>query len=485
MTDIAFRSATQLLAALKVGEISAVEMLEHYLARVERYDGALNAVVVKDVERAKARAAALDTERLRGDRIRPLHGLPMTIKESFNIAGLPTCWGVPDAADKLATADSVVVSRLTRAGANIFGKTNVPVMLGDWQSYNPVYGTTNNPWNTAHSPGGSSGGSAAALAAGLTGLEFGSDIGGSIRVPAHFCGVYGLKPTQHLIPARGQTLFDSVDEEDLNVVGPLARDVEDLELALDLTAGPDLLDADAWTLSLPAEDRRSLAEYKVAVWNDSAIAPVDGAVGAALQSVVDQLASRGAVVDDRARPDVSDADLYRLYIDLLQPIVTMGAPEAEVGMAKAGVGDLDPQDMSRQAMRMRALTMTHQDWISRNEARQKLRYQWHDFFGSYDVVLAPVMGVAAFPHDQSEDRGARELTVNGTQLYYGAQIFWPGICNTAGLPAVAVPIGQTPDGLPVGMQIIAPHWHEKRAIQFARLVKSEVGGFQPPPGFGT
>ena len=481
MSALAFQSAIQQVSALGSGRIGSLELLEHYLERIAQHDGALNAVVVRDFERARERAAMIDRARARGEDVGALQGLPMTVKESFNVAGLPTCWGLEALKDDMAEENAIVVQRLLDAGAVIFGKTNVPVMLADWQSFNPVYGTTNNPWDPSRSPGGSSGGSAAALAAGLTALEFGSDIAGSIRVPAHFCGLYGLKPTLNLIPGRGQTISGSVGPLDLGVVGPLARHAEDLELALDLTAGPDLLPGAAWHLELPEEDRRSLADFRVAVWLENEIAPTEGSIGDGLQTVADRLTSLGAEVSDKARPALAERETYELYLDLLMPLNSQATSAEELEEAKATVSSLEPNDQSPHARWLRGVTMTHQEWLAANERRQQMRYRWHTFFQDWDVLLCPVLAVPAYPHQHSEDRKAWRIAINGIEHDGADLFFWPGLTTLVGLPSVAAPMGQTPDGLPMGLQIVAPEWHEKRAIRFAHLLADEIGGFSPPP----
>ena len=245
-----FQSATQQLAALRQGRIGARELLEHYLARVDRLNPTINAVVVEDRVRARTWADQADAAQVRGESLGPLHGLPMTLKESFDWTGTPATWGIPEWKDRLASTDALAVQRLHAAGVNVYGKTNVPIRLADFQSYNVIYGTTGNPWNTERTPGGSSGGSAAALAAGLTGLEIGSDIGGSIRNPAHFCGVFGHKPTWNLCPMRGHALGGVLTPTDISVIGPLARSAYDLEAAVRLMALPDAMEASGLQVSL-------------------------------------------------------------------------------------------------------------------------------------------------------------------------------------------------------------------------------------------
>ena len=259
--DLSFAPASFLAAAVRGRQIGCLELLDHFIARVERFDGALNAVVVRDFDRARTRARQLDNGPLTG----PLHGLPMTLKESFNVAGLPTSWGVPEFHGKIADRNALAVDRLLDAGAVVFGKTNVPIRLGEWQSFNANYGRTNNPWDLDTTPGGSSGGAAAAIAAGLTGLEAGSDIGGSIRQPAHACGIFGHKPTHGLLPLYGHALVENAAGTDLSVIGPLARSAADLDLALDVMAGPDEAET-GLRLQLPAPRLTELKGLRVAVW---------------------------------------------------------------------------------------------------------------------------------------------------------------------------------------------------------------------------
>lgn len=285
MTDIAFRPAHELVQALASGKLSSLELTDHFIARIERLDGPVNAVVVRDFDRARARARQADEARARGERWGVLHGLPMTVKESFNVAGLPTTWGFEKHARNIAPTNAVTVQRLADAGAVILGKTNVPVSLADWQSFNPVYGTTSNPWDLSRAPGGSSGGSAAALAAGFTSLELGSDIGASIRNPAHYCGVYGHKPTWGVVPMAGHELpgTQCADSLDIAVAGPLARHAGDLQLAMDVLSAPlAQFGPMGWTPCTWGGDSRHPRELRVAIIDNDAQAPVDDAIRAQL-----------------------------------------------------------------------------------------------------------------------------------------------------------------------------------------------------------
>jgi amidase len=480
MLDVPFRSATQLAGDIKRKKIGCVELLDLYLARVQKYDGALNAIVVRDFDRARTRAKTLD--RARGAK-GPLHGVPMTIKESYDVAGLPTTWGVPAYKDRIATKNALVVDRLLDAGAVLFGKTNVPLYLADWQSFNAIYGTTNNPWDVTRAPGGSSGGSAAALAAGLTGLEAGSDIGSSIRNPAHFCGVYGHKPTWGIVPRHGQALPWQGAPVDIDVVGPLARSSDDLALALAIMGGPDAIEAPGWQLKLKPPRQKRLRDYKVALMLDAPAIAVDREVQDRLQALADFLRREKARVDERARPAIDTDEAFRVYTTLLRSATSDRQSDADfeknVGIARA----LAPDDESYYARSMRSAVLSHRDWLAANEARHRMRLAWAEFFTTYDLLLCPVASTAAFPHDQQGERYERTLIVNGTRVPVTDHLFWAGYSGVSYLPSTAAPCGFTPGGLPVGVQIVGPQYGDLTCLAFAKLLEREFQGFVPPPGF--
>jgi amidase len=404
----------------------------------------------------------------------------MTVKESFNITGQPTTWGFPALRDNVATEDAVVVARLRAAGAVIFGKTNVPMSLADFQSYNEDYGTTNNPWDLTRGAGGSSGGSAAALAAGLTGLEYGSDIGGSIRNPAAYNGVYGHKPTYGIVPKRGQTVDPRlVGEGAISVVGPLARSAEDLAVALEVTAGPDL--EDGYRLALPAPPR-SLTGLRVAVWLDQPdLAPVDEAVKAPIAAAAEALAAAGAIIDVDARPDFDVHVAHDTYLRLLMATMSAGDPGYD-RLAERAAG-LAPDDDSTYASNLRYSTASHRDVAAAFSTRDQQRWAWRSFFRDHDVVLAPITATPPFPHDHSEPLPARTMIVNGSEEPYFNQLFWAGLAISSHLPATAAPVGLTPDGLPVGMQIIGDAYRDRTTIWLAGKLAKVIGGFTPPPGY--
>jgi len=381
MTELHFQSATSLARAIRDGELGARELLEHFLDRVDRHNPALNAVIQQDRSGARARADAADAARAGGDRLGPLHGVPMTIKESYDFTGLPTTWGVPQRAGAIADSDALAVQRLAAAGANVFGKTNVPINLGDFQSYNDIYGVTNNPWDLGRTPGGSSGGSAAALAAGLAGLEIGSDIGGSIRNPAHYCGVFGHKPTWNLAPSRGHTLTGALTPSDIAVIGPLARSADDLELALGLMAGPDELDVGGVATRLSGLDA-PISDLRVAVWKSDPICPSSAAVADRVDAVAMALARCGAAVDDAARPDFSAEHSHTVFSALLLSAMASRMPDGQFSALVSKADKLAPDDVGPGVQELRWRTLRNRDWATFNEQRTRLRWAWRRFFPS-------------------------------------------------------------------------------------------------------
>jgi amidase len=485
MPDIAFRSATQLAAAIRAKEIGSRELLDHYIRRIERFNPTINAVVTFDLERARQRADAADAALARGDTWGPLHGVPMTIKDCIETAGIRTTAGAEMLAQHVPSADAPAVGRLLAAGAVVFGKTNLPTFAMDVQSYNPIFGTTNNPWDTTRAPGGSSGGAAAALATGMTGLELGSDIGGSIRNPAHYCGVYGHKPTHGVVPLRGHIPGPpgTLSEADIGVIGPLARSADDLALALDIVAGPDADRAVAWRLELPPPRRAALRDYKVAAWLDDPGCPIDRAVMQRYQATVDALRKAGATVNERARPGFDFADAHRTYLSLLYAATSAGVPPDQFQQFAETANQLAPGDESPLARYARGTTQRHRDWLVVNEMRQRLRLRWAELFQEYDVLLCPITPTAAIPHDHSEPLPARTIQVNGATRPYLDQIAWAGVIGMAYLPATMAPVGRTTSGLPVGIQIAGAYLEDRTTIDLARRLADIIGGFEIPPGY--
>jgi amidase len=481
--DIAFWSAKRLAGHLRRRRIGCLELLDHYLARVERHNPSLNAIIATDIDTARKRARAADRALAKGDVWGPLHGVPMTIKESYDVAGLPTTWGLPELKGNIATRNALAVDRMLGAGVVLFGKTNVPLMLADWQSYNDIYGTTNNPWDLRLSPGGSSGGSAAALSAGLTGIDAGSDIGSSIRNPAHFCGVFGHKPTYGICPPRGHALPGRVAMGDISVIGPLARSADDLDIALAAMAGPDDIDGAGVRLTLPAPKKRSLREFKIAVMLDDVNAEVDRSVQDRIQALAEFLGRNKAKVSDRARPDIDTTHLQRTFVAMLRAATSGRQPPEMFQRNLATARTLKPDDDSYFARMTRANVMHHKDWLALNEERHRMRLKWAEFFKDYDLLLCPAASSPACPHDHAGERYERKIKINGRMVPTTDQLFWAGYSGLAYLPSTVAPIGFSAAGLPIGVQIVGPQYHDRACIGFAGLIEREFQAFVAPPGY--
>jgi amidase len=479
---LAYRTAGDLVKAIAGRQVSSRELVDSAISRIEALDPKINAVVVRDFDRARIAAEAADAALARGEQ-RPLLGLPMTVKEQFNVAGLPTTWGDPKFKDWRPDADALAVQRLKAAGAIIIGKTNVPLRLSDWQSYNEVYGTTNNPWDQTRTPGGSSGGAAAALAAGFVPLELGSDIGGSLRAPAHFCGVYSHKPSLDLLPQRGalppQTPAIPV-RGDLAVIGPMARNAADLALELSVIAGPDeLTEGIGYKLALPPPRHDNLADFRVLVIDKHPLCPTAAKITSALDGLADRLAKLGSTVlrTSSKMPDL--ARTTRNYVELLAAFRSADLSPDERLRVEAAAQALSPDDLSIPAARLRGLTMSHAAWIRTSRIRGGLRAGWQALFEEIDVVLCPPMLTVAFTHDHAPQL-TRQLDIDGQKVPYGNQIAWAGIATSNGLPATTMPIGHDDGGLPIGMQIIGGYLDDRTTIAFAGMIEREFGGFTPP-----
>ena len=464
--------------------ITAEAALEYFIDRVERLDGPLNAVVVRRFDLARERAREADRALARGEEWGALHGVPMTVKETYEIAGWPTTAGVDGLRDHVSNTTSRAVQRLIDAGAVIFGKTNVPAYAGDLQSYNDIYGTTNNPWNTDLTPGGSSGGAATALAAGFSPLELGSDIGGSIRTPSAFCGVCGLKPSYGLISTRGHVPGPpgALARRDLSVAGPMALNVGDLELALEVLAAPEPEEAPAWRLALPPSRHLDLADFRVAAWLDDPRCPVDDTLKTALERLLAELAEAGVAVDPAARPQGLTLDAaYDVYYQLLAGTMGSGLPEGLYQQMAENAAAAPADDNSYRARFARGATQSHADWQRADERRQSMRQAWQHFFQDYDVLLCPVVQTLPFPHQHTPGPDARVLSVNGVDQPYMDILVWAGLAGGVYLPALSLPIGLTRDGLPLAVQIVGPYLEDRTVLAFAARLAEILAPLPPAP----
>jgi amidase len=472
--------------ALDCKDVSAVELTEAAIARIEACEPHLNAICVRDFAAAREAASEADARRARGES-GPLLGVPMTIKESFNLAGTPTTWGFPEARGFLPQEDALAVKRVKAAGAVILAKTNVPHALGDWQSYNEIYGVTNNPYDLSRSPGGSSGGSSAALAAGYGALSLGSDIGGSLRVPAHFCGIFAHKPTHDLAPPRGHAppgITPLPGSVDLAVIGPMARTAKDLETLLDAIAGPDELENGvAYRLALPPPRHGRLADFRVLVLDSHPLSPTEDSVASAIGQLAAGLEKAGAAVSRQSELLPDPAPAARLYMRLLLATLAARWPAEEQAKLRSASATLEPSDNSLRAERLRGACVTFPEWIVDHFKRLGLRARWRGLFAEFDAVLSPVTQTPAFPHDHSPDQEERRILINGEPHPYLDKLIWPGVATLPGLPATALPIGRSPENLPIGAQIIGPWLEDRTPLHLAHLIEREFGGFQPPPAF--
>ncbi|MXW52835.1 MAG: amidase [Gammaproteobacteria bacterium] len=486
MSELAFQSATNLARMIREKQISSVELLEFYFHRIDEYNPGLNAIIWQMRDEAMDSAQRADKRLASRAEVGPLHGVPMTIKESYDVVGTPSTWGIPDLKDNFPKRDALSVQRLKNAGAVIMGKTNVPLRLSDFQSYNDIYGTTNNPWDRERIPGGSSGGSAATLAAGLSGIDSGSDIGGSIRNPAHFCGIFGHKPTWNLLPPRGHATPGILSPSDLSVIGPMARSAEDLELAVKVMAGPDEIQSRGLSLDLPSLSKPP-SEWQVAVWQNDPIAPVDKLIEERVLAVADTLDKLGASIDYEARPFESARNVQTTYQCLLNATMSCRLPDADYAELVERVENQASESASNNGdVRANQLRISQvarfRDWIQFNEERTHLRWDWHEFFKKYDVVIAPIMASAAFPHDH-RPMWERSIIVNGEEQSYFTQLFWAGLAVNVYLPSTVIPTGLSGDGLPAGVQIIGPEYGDLMTIDMAKVLEREGYSFIAPPDY--
>lgn len=489
-TEWAYHSAKQLLTDMKNGKLTSRQLLDYYIKRIERLNPQLNAVIATDFSAARARADAADKARIDGKSWGPLHGLPMTVKDTYEVVGMPCVAGAPSLKDHLPKKNAVAVQRLEDAGAIVFGKTNVPLFASDIQSYNKVYGTTHNPWNVQYTPGGSSGGAAASLAAGFTSVELGSDIGGSIRTPAHFCGVYGHKPTHGIISLRGHIPGPPgvLSETDLAVAGPMARTADDLQMLMDVVTGPSPLMEPGWNLKLPAAKQRKLQDFRVLFWFDDPLCPIGSDMQPAYAQLKRTLEEQGVSVTAGSPLGMNLETFYPTYLKLIGGV--MGASHKKV---ERTVMSLAAPVFEKLGSRFKLPKLfdnyligagqSHVDWLRASEKRYRLREKFKAVFDEFDVVLCPVAMTTTFKHLQQPEMLLRKITVDGKQRNYPDLFMWIAPATLMGLPATSAPVGVTKEGLPVNVQIVGAPYEDKTTIRFAKLLEKAGITFQSPPGY--
>jgi amidase len=447
-------TARALARRIREGRLTAVAALDAALERIGKHNPDLNAVVSLAADDARQQAAEADAALRRGEDAGPLHGVPMTLKDGLDVAGLRTTVGTP-VLDRVAERDGAVAARLRAAGAVIIGHTNVPPWWADYRTENPIFGRTSNPWDRTRTPGGSSGGAAAALAAGLTPLEVGTDLAGSIRLPAHYCGVYGLKTTEHRVPLTGGFSLPGDAPRPVRIMssaGPMARDLDDLELALRVIAGPDGLDGDVPPVPLGARRRPALADLRLAVaptvpGGPDADPAADSAARGRVERIAAAAADAGARVEQRL-PDVDWPALHELFGALVHTLTGVLDPDADL-----------PAERRTLAWYLTAL-----------DRRDRFTATWESFFGDVDALILPPAATPAFTHDTTGyDLGVAHLL---------------GFANLCGLPGLVVPAG-VEDGLPAGVQIVGPRWSDLRLLDVAAALEAGgiLPGFQAPPDY--
>ena len=474
-----FSGAADMLAALQAGAISSAELVELHINRIEERDDELNAIPVPTFDRAREAAVAADAARARGDRA-PLLGLPMTLKESTQVGGLPQSAGIIELKDYRPPHDGMIARRVFAAGACLLGKTNIPVALSDWQANSPVYGRTNNPWDVTRTPGGSTGGGAAALASGMTPLEIGSDIGGSVRVPAAYCGVYGHRPSESALPRSGAFPFGDVENPAfvMGVHGPLARNMADVELLFDVVAGPGEGEDAGWQLALPPARHDTLSDFRVAIMPPTPLTQPSLAMQEKVDELASFLAGNGATVA-RAMPALDQRAYYADYLTLLTALTSMGmSREAREEAAQTASDSNDELDAANRL----GFVLDANAYLNLLGRRERARAVWRAFFDEWDVLVCPTALDVAFEH-QTGPQDQRVLDIDGQPVNYMSNIVYPMWAIYAGQPATAFPAGLSSSGLPVGLQAIGPYLGDRTTMQFARLLEREWHAFEPPPGY--
>jgi len=473
-------SACDLVDMVLKKDISPTELLESHLLRFRSLNPELNAVVYTQIDKAKKRAKKLEALLMRGEALGALYGLPMTIKESYDWVGSPSTWGLPELRNNFPISDSEIVRRLEQSGAIIYGKTNVPARLADWQTFNGFYGTTNNPWNLSYSPGGSSGGSAVSIAVGMASLDVGSDIGGSIRNPAHYCGIFGHKPSSGIIPMDGHQLPERNVPFDMLVGGPLARTSKDLALGFNVLTGATNRIEQAPPLETSRHGARKLRDFKVGVMPTSTICAQDDELTNQLDSVIVSLCKNGLKVDRNPNIGFDLKMAHHTYLLLLRSATTCFLTEEEFQehIRRARVADLDSTNYRSYVDH--GVALYHRDWQKLDNTRRDIEKAWETYFESCDLLLCPAAASAAVPHDHVGDRSDRLLLINGTQEPVVDQLFWAGLANCSYLPATVVPVGLTASGLPCGLQIIGGYGNDDLTLEFAGIIEREIGGYRTP-----
>lgn len=490
MDALHYRPAYQLVADLKAGTISSEAVTRAFLERIRQHNSEINAVITLDENRALEQATAADKRLAAGEKAGALHGLPLTLKDTWEVAGMTTTAGAPPLSNHIPRIHADIVQRLEDAGAIILGKTNVPIYATDLQSYNKLFGVTNNPYNRDHTPGGSSGGAAAALASGMTPLEVGSDLAGSIRTPAHFCGVFGHKPTRALVSFRGHIPGPpgTQSRPDLVEGGPMARSGKDLELLLGVIAGPRPAEARSWSLTMEPSKLDSLDQARVGLWLEDPLCPIDTELASGYQNLATKLGNKGALVAEATHSLLNMEHILPAYFNLLGSLLSTSLKPAQrrqmkwIALLEKWLKFFGPVTPFIGEYGRGVNQAVHQ-WAVWNEVREKMRAEIEDLFGEMDVLLTPVTPTTAIKHDHSQPVFKRRIMVAGQPKAYMDQFCWIALATLLGLPATSVPVGRTEKGLPYNIQVIGAPGKDLTTIRFAQLLEEAgLAGFEPPTG---
>ncbi|HOO45001.1 MAG TPA: amidase [Deltaproteobacteria bacterium] len=487
---LVYLPAYRLAGMILSGEVTSVQALEAYLDQISRYNEKINAVVTLDIEGAMLRARQADEALARGEVWGPLHGVPVTIKDNYATKGLLTTVGYPGLAEYVPDFDATVVARVRQAGAVIIGKTNLPQLAMDYQTCNPVFGATNNPWDLSRTPGGSTGGGAAAVASFMSALSFGNDLGGSIRIPSHFCGIYGIKPTENLVSKYGinpgfpKAEYDSVHH--LISCGPLARSIEDLKLCLRVIAGPDRKDEDVPDIPMLEPQKRDLGSLRIAWMDDFGGIPVSQDTRNALKKFTKSLADKGCTVERTAPDDFNPEEIWDTYGRIMDMELGVYTPS----WARF-VSFLFGGSYRKEVPFLRLVfPIKYEKYMTALTRRDSQVSSLEGFLAEWDVWLCPVTTTPAYRHIKPDRYfGPYPLYDDPIMVdeepvnYLMANGAYTTVFNLTGSPVVVIPIGSTGEGLPIGVQIVGKRWHDMELLEIAAMLDDAAGAYRRPPGY--
>lgn len=488
MTDLVFWPAHQLANAIRDRTISSTEVLAAHLRQIERHNSRLNAIVTLNAEQAIAQAKVADEALAKGEIWGPLHGVPVTFKDLFETAGLRTTFSFKPCANYIPRQDVEIVQRIRKAGAILLGKTNLPDRGADFQTNSPIFGKTNNPWNLNYTPGGSTGGGAAAIAAGLSPLDIGNDLGGSLRIPAHFCGIYGLKPTEHRVP-YSQRVYPRKMRYMLGV-GPMARSVEDLRLALSVIEGPDHQE---WEISpltrTPFTDRSEERHTPPKlIWAEQiGDVPVDAQTRAAIKTVVSKLEDQGWIMEAATPKTINFESLWQTFGELCGCQIGLVQNDLLRGAGRTIVNAIPPQILPDGPIAygvLRGITLSMSHYLYTLTQRDSFTQMMETFLAPWDGWICPVTPGPAFTHRSTQFWVRQSLEVGQQKIpYWTWGMSYTSPFNLTGNPVVTLPITISENGLPIGLQLVGKRWQDDHLLTIAQWMSEIIGGVRILTGY--